>query len=120
MHGRANTRHHVFALRIDQEIAVENLLAGGRVAREADSRSGVFAGVAENHLHHVDGRAQQPRNLLHAAVGDGLFRHPGTEHRADRSPQLLFGILREIALPVFSLKYSLYSSTSSRQPSAAT
>ena len=36
--GRADTGHHVFSLRIDEEFAVEDFFAGGRIARECHSR----------------------------------------------------------------------------------
>ncbi len=61
VHWRADTGHHVLALRVDQEIAIENLLAGRRIAREANSRAGIFAVVAEHHLNDVDGRARAAR-----------------------------------------------------------
>ena len=55
--GRAHAGHDVFALRVDEEFAVEHLLAGGRIAREGDAGAGVLAGVAKDHRLHVDGRA---------------------------------------------------------------
>ena len=119
MHGRADAGDDVFALRVDQEIAVEGLLAGGGIAREADARAGIFALVAEDHLHDVDGGAQQAGNVLDAAVGDGFLRHPGLEHGADRAPELLGGMLGEI-LAGLLLKVRLVLPTSSFQPSAGT
>ena len=106
MHRRADSRDHVFALRVQQKIAEESLLAGRRVAREADARAGIVARVAENHLHHVHRRAQQARDFLDAPVGDRLLAHPGLEHRADRAPELLLRILRKV-LAGFLLEVSL-------------
>src|SRR5260221_8790698 len=79
VHGRADTRNDIFALRVDQIIAVENLFAGTGVASEADARAGGVSGVAEDHLHHIDGRAEQSRYFLHAAIGHSFLRHPRSE-----------------------------------------
>ena len=105
MHGRANSRHHVLALRVQQEIAKKCLFSGRRVAREAHSRPGIVAGVPINHLHHVHRRAQQPGDLLHPPIGHRFLAHPRFKHRANRAPQLFFGVLRKslsrILLKVF-------------------
>ena len=65
---RADAGHHVFALRVDQILAVEHLLAGGGIAREADAGAGGIAHVAEHHGLHVRGGADVVRNLFHLAV----------------------------------------------------
>ena len=46
----SNARHHVFALGVDEVLAVELLRTGGRVPREEDAGAGVIVAVAENHL----------------------------------------------------------------------
>ena len=92
---RANAGHHVFALRVLEELAVEGLLAGGRVAGEAHARGRGFAQVAEHHGLHVDGGAQVVRNLVHLAVVDGAGVEPGAEHGVARALELGHGILRE-------------------------
>ena len=46
--------HDVLALGVGQVLAVEDLLAGVRVARERDARARVVAHVAEDHRHDVD------------------------------------------------------------------
>ena len=92
---RANARHHVFALRILQELAVEDLLAGGRIAREAHARGRCFAQVAEHHGLHVDRGAQVVRNLVHLAIVDGAVVEPGAEHGIARALELIHGLLRK-------------------------
>ena len=96
VHRRADAGDDVFALGVDEVVAVEDLLAGAGVAREADAGAGIVAGVAEDHLHDVDGGAEEAGDFLHAAVGDGFFRHPGAEHGADGAPELLDGIFGEV------------------------
>ena len=54
VHRRADAGNNVFALGIDEEVAVKRLFARARVAGETNARAGVFASVAEDHLHHVD------------------------------------------------------------------
>ena len=96
VHGRADAGHNVLALRVDQEVAVEGLLASRRVAREANAGAGVLARIAEHHLHHADSSAQQTGDLFHPAIGDRLFRHPRLEHRADGVPKLFLRIFGKI------------------------
>ena len=92
---RADAGDHVLALRVDQEFAVEPLLAGRRIAREGDAGRRVVAHVAEHHGLHVDRGAPAFRDVVQAAIGDGARVHPRAEHRADRAPQLLVRVLRE-------------------------
>ena len=102
VHRRADAGDDVFALRVDEVVAVENSFAGAGIAREADAGAGGVAGVAEDHLHDVDGRAEEAGDLLDAAVGDRLFRHPGAEDGADGAPELFDGILGEIFACLFA------------------
>ena len=74
---RADARHHVLALRVDQEFAVELALAGGGIARERNAGRGGFAHVAEHHGLHVDGRAPGFRDVMQAPVGHRARVHPG-------------------------------------------
>ena len=92
---RAHAGHHVFALRVHQELAVEDLLAGGRIAREAHARGGSVAHVAEHHGLHVHRGAQVVRNLVHLAVVIGAGVEPGAEHGVARHGKLLDGFLRK-------------------------
>ncbi len=91
---------HVLALGVHQILAVEDVLAGGRVAGEADAGGAVGAHVAEHHGLDVHRRAPVGRDVVQAAVGVGARVHPGAEHRADRAPELLRGRLRERAAGV--------------------
>ena len=86
---RANAGDHVLALRIGQKLAVDALLAGGRIAREGDAGRAVVAEVAEHHRLHGDRGAPVARDVVELAVGDRAIVVPRAEHRADRLPQLL-------------------------------
>ena len=54
----ADTRHHVFALGVDEPLAVEHVFAIGRVTRERHTRRRGVAQVTEYHGLHVNRRAQ--------------------------------------------------------------
>jgi hypothetical protein len=56
--GVRMTGHHVLALRVDEELAVEAPLAGDGSRVNADAGAGVVAEVAEHHRDDVDGRAR--------------------------------------------------------------
>jgi hypothetical protein len=92
---RAHAGDHVFALRVLEELAVEGLLAGGRIAGEAHAGGRSLAQVTEHHGLHVDGGAEVVRNLVHLAVVDGAGVEPGAEHGVARALKLSQGILRE-------------------------
>ena len=70
--GRADAGDDVFALGVDQVVAVEDVLAGVRVAGEGDAGARVVAHVAEDHRLDVDGRALQAGDPLDPAVLDRL------------------------------------------------
>ncbi len=92
---RADAGHHVLALRVHQILAVEHVLAGGRIAGEAHAGGAVVAHVAEHHGLHVHRGAPFGGDVVQPAIGDRALVHPGTEHRADRAPELFLGVLRE-------------------------
>ena len=100
---RAHAGDDVLALRVDQELAVELLLAGAGIARKADAGRRAVAGVAEHHHLHVDGRADVIGDVVDAAVFFRARVHPRAEHRVARHVQLLARILRERPCPVCSL-----------------
>ena len=91
----ANAGDDVFALGVDQELAVERVLAGRRIAGEGDAGRRGLAHVAEDHRLDVDGRAPGGGNVLQTPIGFRTGIHPAAEDRADRAPQLLLRILRE-------------------------
>ena len=93
--GVADARHHVFALRVDEEVAVGLVLAGRGVASEADAGAGVVVTVAEHHRLDVDRRAQIVFDLLAHAVRDRTRAVPTLEHRLDRTVQLVAWLLGE-------------------------
>ena len=89
-------------LGVHEIIAVEDFFAGAGVARKAYSGARGVAGVAKDHLDNVNGGAEQAGNFFNAAVGDRLLRHPGTEYRADRAPELLHGIIGKAGAGFFT------------------
>ncbi len=92
---RADAGHHVLALGVDQPLAVELVLAGGRVAAEGHARGRRVAHVAEDHALHVAGGAPFLRNALDLAVGHGPAAVPTLEHGPDGAPKLLLRIVGE-------------------------
>ncbi len=92
---RADAGDDVLALGVDQEFAIQPLLAGRRIAREGDARRRGVAHVAEHHGLHVDRGAPAFRNGVQPAIGVGARVHPRAEHRADRAPELVARVLRE-------------------------
>src|SRR5262249_46387946 len=90
---RSDPGDDVFALRVREPLAVEDLPAGGRIAGEADSGRRGFAHVAEDHRLDVDSRTPLIGNFLYAAVFDRALAVPRLKDRADTSPELLHRIL---------------------------
>ncbi len=91
----ADARHHVLALRVDEELAIERVLTRGGVAGEGDAGGRGLAHVAEHHGLDVHGRAPALGDGVQAAIDDGALVHPRTEHRADGAPELVLRVLRE-------------------------
>ncbi len=75
---RADAGHHVFALGVDEVLAVDQVLAGARVAREADAGARIVAHVAEHHRADVAGGAvgHFPGDLELLAVVDRALAVP--------------------------------------------
>ena len=92
---RSDARHHVLALRVDQVLPVQHLLASVRVAGKAYAGATGGAHVAEAHGLHVHGRAEQTRDALGFTVLDRAERFPGVEHGKDGLVQLVVRVLRE-------------------------
>ncbi len=95
-HGVADAGDDVLALRVLQVVAVDALVAAGRVAGEGDAGAGVGAEVAEDHRADVDGGAEVAGDALLAAVELGPVGVPGVEDRADGEVHLLARLLREV------------------------
>jgi hypothetical protein len=93
---RADAGHHVLALGVHQELAVELVLARGRAAREGHARAGVLAQVPVDHGLHGDGGPPAGRDPVELAVGDGPVVLPGVEDRPHRQEELLVGIGRQV------------------------
>ena len=115
---RADAGDDVLALGVDQEFAVEPLLAGRRIAGEGDAGRRGVAHVAEHHGLHVDRGAPAFRNVVQAAIGDGARVHPRAEHRADRAPELLARVLRERLAVLLARRAPCSAPTTSTQSSA--
>ena len=93
---RANAGDDVLALRVAEEVAVEDTLAGRRVARERDAGRAVVAEVAEDHGLHVHRGAPLFRDVVELAVGDRARVVPRAEHGADRAPELLLRVVGKL------------------------
>ena len=92
----AHAGDHVFALRVHEVLAEEDVLAGGGIAREAHAGAGVFAQVAEHHGLHVDRGAEPVVDVVDAAVGLGALVLPTAEDGVAGLDQLHQRILREV------------------------
>src|SRR5204863_1769210 len=92
---RADTRHHILALRVLQELAVESLLAGSRVACEANPRGRGFSQIAKDHSLHVDRSPEVVRDLVQIAVEVSAIVEPGAEYGIARAGELRQRVLRE-------------------------
>ena len=92
---RPDAGHDVFPLGVDEVFAVEDILAGGRVAGEGHAGSAVIPHVAKHHALDVDGGAPLVGDLVLATVDDRALVHPAAEDGSDGSDELLEGILRE-------------------------
>ena len=85
----ADAGHHILALGVDEELAIEFLRAGRGVPGEAHAGGGVVATVPEDHLHDIDSRAQVGGDVVRAAVHLSPGVLPGTEHGVHGPVQLL-------------------------------
>ena len=93
--GCTDTRHHVLALGVDQELAVQTILAGGRIARKGHPGCRGVPHVAEHHGLDIDCRAPALGDVVHAAIELGPLIHPAGEDGTNGAPELGLGILRE-------------------------
>ena len=92
----ANAGDNVFALGVDQIVAIELLRAVGGIAGKRDASGGGVALVAEHHGLHVNGGAQVIGDLVLLAVQRRTRVVPAAEHGLDSKLQLDHRILREL------------------------
>ncbi len=93
---RAHAGHHVLALGVDEELAVELVDAAGGVTCEGHTGAAVVAGVAVDHRLHVDRRAPVVGDAVQTPVGDGAVVVPAAEHGADGAPELPTRVVGEL------------------------
>mmetsp|Transcript_2482 Transcript_2482/g.3526 ORF Transcript_2482/g.3526 Transcript_2482/m.3526 type:complete len:709 (-) Transcript_2482:241-2367(-) len=92
----ADASHHVLALRVDEVLAVEFVLAGGGVAAEEHASAGSLAEVAEAHGLDGDGGAEEACDAVDLAVRVRARRVPRVEHRLHGALELLLGVRGEL------------------------
>src|SRR5947207_3016627 len=92
---RADPGHRVLPLRVREELPIELLFAGRRVAGECHSGRGALAPIAEHHRLNVHRGAPLLRDPVEPAVLLRAGVVPRPEDRADRAPELLARIVRE-------------------------
>src|ERR1700677_2489867 len=105
MHGRANSRHYIFSLSIEEKIAKESFLASRGIACKTHTGPGIVSRISVHHLDHIHSGPQKTCNLFHAPIGLRFFAHPGLKNRADGTPKLFLRIFWEW-LSGFFLKVS--------------
>ena len=92
---RANTRDDIFALGVDQILAIEGVFASRRVSGEGNTGGAVIPHIAEHHGLDIHRRAPACRNAVEPAIGGRARIHPAVEHGTDGAPQLVMRVLRE-------------------------
>src|SRR5262249_3609126 len=93
--GRTDAGDHVFALRVLEELAVEDFFAGRDVARERHARARIFAHIAEDHRLYVDRGPKVVGDFVDAAVIARAPPVPRSEDRLDRQFKLLARVGRK-------------------------
>ena len=93
---RADAGHHVLALGVDQELAVDRRVSpveGLRVKATPVAQSSPM--LPNTIAWTVTAVPMSLGDVVQPAVGDRARRLPGAEHGADRAPELLLRVLRE-------------------------
>jgi hypothetical protein len=72
----AHASNNVFALRVDEVFAVENLFPSSWVARECHSRRAGVAHISEHHRLNVHRRSPLVRDAVLPAINNGPIIHP--------------------------------------------
>ena len=93
--GRADPGDHVFALRVDEELAVESVFPRCGVPCEADAGGGGLAQVPENHRLDIHGGTQIFRDSAHAPVVIGAGVEPRAEDGVPGHLELAVRVLGE-------------------------
>lgn len=88
------SRHHVLALRPEQEVAVDAGLTGVGVSREGDPSAAGLVEVAEHHGLDGDRRPEVVEDALQLPIRPRPWAVPRPEDGRDRLHQLLTRILR--------------------------
>ena len=65
---RANPCDNIFALRVDQEFAIKNILASRRIAGECDAGTGIIAHVSIRHRLHIDCSSSKSLDSIDLAI----------------------------------------------------
>ena len=92
----ADAGDDVFALSVDEVFGKDFVLAVGGVTGEADTGSGVLAGVSEGHHLNVDGGSPRIGDVVHLTIEVGSFVVPRVEDGLDSGHQLIHGVDREL------------------------
>ena len=92
---RAYACNDVFALGVDQILAIKNFFTGRRIARKCDSRCARFPHVSEHHRLHIHGCPPFARDAVFPTINNRAIVHPRSKNRADRAPKLRLRILRK-------------------------
>ena len=91
-----HTCHHVFSLCIDQILAKDSFLTGGRITGKCNTGSGGVTHISKYHRLYIDSGSPVTRDIIHTAIDNRTIIVPGTEHSLYRTHQLLFRVLWEI------------------------
>ncbi len=83
-----DTGYDILALRVDKILAVEYVLACGRITAESHTCCRIVAHVAIYHGLNINGSTPLFRYLVHAAIENSTFVHPAVKHSADATPKL--------------------------------
>src|SRR5262245_51956195 len=92
---RTHTGDNVFALGIDEKLAVNAPFTARRIARESDARATTVIEIAENHRLNVDRRSPAMWDFIELSVRDRSVIVPRSKDSADSTPELLHWILRK-------------------------
>ncbi|MBA7636799.1 hypothetical protein ES703_44427 [subsurface metagenome] len=83
---------------IDEELTVESILAGSRVAGKCYAGSGIFAHITEDHRLNIYCGAPVIRDALNLAIGHRSSAVPRAKYGGNRTPELVVDIIGKILL----------------------